>query len=411
MIKNKNNSIEALEAILEPQLRKAQAIKRKNSLKVLRAFQAAQLHERDLASYSGYAYDEPGTQKLEKIYANIFHTEDALVRTSILSGTHAIKTMLFGILRPGDRLLTISGRPYDTLHKTLGLSEGTTASLKDFSIDYDEIYLKEDGSFDRASIFEFLEKYPVRMIHIQRSRGYKSGAYFSFSQLKEMIVELKEKYPKILICVDNCYGEFVQEEEPTDFGADLMAGSLIKNPGGGLARSGGYIVGKKECIASCADVLSAPGLGKSVGGSFDELKNILQGLYLAPTIVYHAIYSALLFSQYYTTLGMEVLPKPNEQRTDIVQSITFHDKEKLVTFVQAIQTNSPVDSTFVPLAWDMPGYDDQIIMASGSFVQGSSIELSADAPIREPYTAFVQGGLIIEQAMATIENLEEKRNA
>ncbi len=402
--------IQNLEKDLEIYFNRAKDIRSHNQKKVIRAFQKAKLRETHLHSLTGYAFEEPGTAKLEEIYSYIFNTEDALVRTSITCGTHAINIMLFGILRPNDTMLCISGLPYDTIHKSIGISGKNGSSLLDYGINYHQIDLLEDGSFDIDKITDYIEKNKPKMVYIQRSRGYSPRNHFGFIQLKEIIQLIKSRYKDIIIALDNCYGEFVQKEEPTDFGCDIMAGSLIKNPGGSLAKSGGYLVGRKDLIELCAKYHTSPGLGKKVGGSFEEIRLFLQGIFIAPLIVYNAIKTSYLFAKYFKTKGYSIIPEVEEEKNDIVQSIIFNNREDQISFIQSIQKNSAVDSDILPLPWDMPGYDDQIIMASGSFISGSSIELSADGPIREPYIAYVQGGVVYEQAVMTLESFIENRD-
>ncbi len=366
----------------------------RNSMRVLEAFQKNRIADVHFNSTTGYGYDDIGRDTIEKVFADIFHTEDALVRTQFISGTHAITVALFANLRPGDTLLSISGKPYDTLDSIIGFNDNKS-SLKSYGIKYEQIDLVDDD-FNIEKIKERLSKKDVKMIEIQRSRGYATRKSLSMDKIERAIKAVREVNDEVIIMVDNCYGEFVDDIEPVDVGADFMVGSLIKNLGGGLAPNGAYIVGKKEIIELCAERLTAPGQGKEVGPTLGINKNILQGIYMAPSVVASSIKTAVFTARLLEKLGFEAVPKFDEKRSDIVQTIIFRDEEKLVKYVQGIQTGSAIDSESVPMPWDMPGYTDKVIMASGSFTQGSSIELSCDAPIREPYIAFQQGALTYE---------------
>lgn len=366
----------------------------RNSMRVLDAFQKNRIADVHFNSTTGYGYDDIGRDTIEKVFADIFHTEDALVRTQFISGTHAITVALFANLRPGDTLLSISGKPYDTLDSIIGFNDNKS-SLKSYGIKYEQIDLVDDD-FNIEKIKERLSKKDVKMIEIQRSRGYATRKSLSMDKIERAIKAVREVNDEVIIMVDNCYGEFVDDIEPVDVGADFMVGSLIKNLGGGLAPNGAYIVGKKEIIELCAERLTAPGQGKEVGPTLGINKNILQGIYMAPSVVASSIKTAIFTARLLEKLGFEAVPKFDEKRSDIVQTIIFRDEEKLVRYVQGIQTGSAIDSESVPMPWDMPGYTDKVIMASGSFTQGSSIELSCDAPIREPYIAFQQGALTYE---------------
>lgn len=366
----------------------------RNSMRVLDAFQKNRIADVHFNSTTGYGYDDIGRDTIEKVFADIFHTEDALVRTQFISGTHAITVALFANLRPGDTLLSISGKPYDTLDSIIGFNDNKS-SLKSYGIKYEQIDLVDDD-FNIEKIKERLSKKDVKMIEIQRSRGYATRKSLSMDKIERAIKAVREVNDEVIIMVDNCYGEFVDDIEPVDVGADFMVGSLIKNLGGGLAPNGAYIVGKKEIIELCAERLTAPGQGKEVGPTLGINKNILQGIYMAPSVVASSIKTAIFTARLLEKLGFEAVPKFDEKRSDIVQTIIFRDEEKLVKYVQGIQTGSAIDSESVPMPWDMPGYTDKVIMASGSFTQGSSIELSCDAPIREPYIAFQQGALTYE---------------
>ncbi len=366
----------------------------RNSMRVLDAFQKNRIADVHFNSTTGYGYDDIGRDTIEKVFADIFHTEDALVRTQFISGTHAITVALFANLRPGDTLLSISGKPYDTLDSIIGFNDNKS-SLKSYGIKYEQIDLVEDD-FDIEKIKERLSKKDIKMIEIQRSRGYATRKSLTMDKIERAIKAVREVNDEVIIMVDNCYGEFVDDIEPVNVGADFMVGSLIKNLGGGLAPNGAYIVGKKEIIELCAERLTAPGQGKEVGPTLGINKNILQGIYMAPSVVASSIKTAVFTARLLEKLGFEAVPKFDEKRSDIVQTIIFRDEEKLVKYVQGIQTGSAIDSESVPMPWDMPGYTDKVIMASGSFTQGSSIELSCDAPIREPYIAFQQGALTYE---------------
>lgn len=383
-----------VEEDIKDQIAEVDARCMRNSMRVLDAFQKNRIADVHFNSTTGYGYDDIGRDTIEKVFADIFHTEDALVRTQFISGTHAITVALFANLRPGDTLLSISGKPYDTLDSIIGFNDNKS-SLKSYEIKYEQIDLIEDD-FDIEKIKERLSKKDVKMIEIQRSRGYATRKSLSLDKIERAIKAVREVNDEVIIMVDNCYGEFVDDIEPVDVGADFMVGSLIKNLGGGLAPNGAYIVGKKEIIELCAERLTAPGQGKEVGPTLGINKNILQGIYMAPSVVASSIKTAIFTARLLEKLGFEAVPKFDEKRSDIVQTIIFRNEEKLVRYVQGIQTGSAIDSESVPMPWDMPGYTDKVIMASGSFTQGSSIELSCDAPIRDPYIAFQQGALTYE---------------
>lgn len=362
-----------------------------NSNKVLDAFKKYQISEAHLNGTTGYGYNDLGRDTIERIYADIFKAEDALVRTQFISGTHTIATTLFGILRPGDIVLSINGKPYDTLDETLGIRENPS-SLKAFGIKYEQIDLI-DNRFDVESIKNRLSKGDVKLVIMQRSRGYAYRNAFLIAEMEEAIKAVREASPNTYVMVDNCYGEFTEEKEPIEVGADVIVGSLIKNIGGGIAPTGGYIVGKQELIDLISDRYSAPGLGKEGGATFDLNRKVLQGLFMAPHVVNESKKIGIFAARLLEKLGYEVSPKYDERRSDIVEMIKFGNPEKLIKFCQGIQYNSAVDSHVTPEPWDMPGYESPIIMASGSFTSGSSIELSCDGPVREPYVAYLQGGL------------------
>ncbi|MGN1330504.1 MAG: aminotransferase class I/II-fold pyridoxal phosphate-dependent enzyme [Clostridia bacterium] len=382
----------------------------KNSMRVLDAFQKNRIADVHFNSTTGYGYDDIGRDTIEKVFADIFHTEDALVRNQFISGTHAITVALFANLRPGDTLLSISGKPYDTLDSIIGFNDNKS-SLKSYGIKYEQIDLIEDD-FDIEKIRERLALKDVKMVEIQRSRGYATRKSLTMDKIQRAIEVVREVNDEVIIMVDNCYGEFVDEIEPVDVGADFMVGSLIKNLGGGLAPNGAYIVGKKDIIELCAERLTAPGQGKEVGPSLGINKSILQGIYMAPSVVASSLKTAVFTARLLEKLGFNPIPKFDERRSDIVQTIIFGDEEKLIRYVQGIQRGSAIDSESIPMPWDMPGYTDKVIMASGSFTQGSSIELSCDAPIRAPFIAFQQGSLTYEYGkigvIKAVKNLMEK---
>ncbi len=363
-----------------------------NSMKVLNAFNKNNLNESHFNSTTGYGYNDEGRDVIEKIYADIFNTEDALVRSQFISGSHALTVCLFALLRPEDTLLSITGKPYDTLDEVIGLVDNPS-SLKSFNINYDQVDLI-NNDFNYEEIADKIKNNPhIKVIEIQRSKGYSTRKSLSISKIVQVIAFIKKLNHNIIIMVDNCYCEFVSKQEPTEVGADVVVGSLIKNLGGGITPNGAYIVGKKDLIKLCSERLNLPGEGKEVGPSLNMNKSILQGLFMAPSVVNSALKTAVLTSYIMEKLGFDVEPKYNEERADIVQNIIFHDQEKLIKYCAAIQSSSPIDSNVTPVPWDMPGYQDQVIMASGSFTQGSSIELSCDGPIREPYIAYQQGSL------------------
>ncbi|MBO5489241.1 MAG: methionine gamma-lyase family protein [Eubacterium sp.] len=364
-----------------------------NQLKVIHAMQKNRVSESHLWGSTGYGYNDSGRDTLERVYADIFHCEDALVRSQITCGTHALTIALSGILRPGDELLSPVGKPYDTLEGIIGM-EGTTTkgSLREFGISYRQVDLIGDSEFDYDGIREAINE-KTKLVTIQRSKGYALRKTFSVEQIGELIKFIKSIKPDVICMVDNCYGEFVQTMEPTDVGADMCVGSLIKNPGGGLAPMGGYIVGKKEYVDLCAYRLTAPGLGKEVGASLQINTSFYQGLFLAPTVVASALKSAIFAANLYERLGFKASPGGDDERFDIIQAIAFESPERIISFCQGIQQAAPVDSFVLPEPYAMPGYHSDVIMAAGAFVQGSSIELSADAPIEPPYSVFFQGGI------------------
>ncbi len=362
-----------------------------NQLKVLSAMQENRVGEACLLGTTGYGYDDIGRDTLEKVYADVFHTEAALVRPQIACGTQALALALFGNLRPGDILLSPVGKPYDTLEEVIGIRP-SAGSLAEYGISYRQVDLLPDGSPDYEGIKAALRE-KIRLVTIQRSKGYDSRPTLSVAQIGDIISFVKKCSPDTLCMVDNCYGEFTETIEPTDVGADLVVGSLIKNPGGGLAPSGGYLAGKLSCVENAAYRLTSPGLGREVGASLGQLPSLYQGFFLAPTVTAGALKSAIFAAAIYEKLGFSVHPSSDTKRHDIIQSVTFGNPEGLIAFCEGIQAAAPVDSFVAPTPWDMPGYDVPVIMAAGAFVSGSSIELSADGPLREPYTAYFQGGL------------------
>lgn len=363
-----------------------------NQWKVISAFQKHKVSDYHFASSTGYGYNDRGREVLDLVYADSFGAEAALVRPHFVSGTHTIGTALFGVLRPGEHLLYITGKPYDTLHKVIGKPGDGTGSLQDFGIGYDEVALLEDGSPDWAAIAAAIQP-NTKVIGIQRSRGYSWRPSFTIEQIGEMVRFVKEVNPNLIVFVDNCYGEFTELQEPTQVGVDLMAGSLIKNPGGGIAPSGGYIAGRQDLVDLAAYRLTAPGIGGEVGAMLGATRAMFQGLFLAPHLVGQAVKGSVFASAVFEQLGFESHPRWDAQRTDLIQAIRFTSADHLITFVQGIQKAAAVDSHVVPEPWDMPGYEHPVIMAAGTFIQGGSLELSADAPIREPFIAYMQGGL------------------
>lgn len=363
-----------------------------NQFRVLQSFQKHRVSDTHFNPSTGYGYDDIGRDTLEEIYADVFGGEAGLVRPQIISGTHAITIALFGVLRPGDELLYITGKPYDTLEEIVGTRGNGSGSLKEFNIDYNSVPLTKTGAVDFLAVKEAI-KPNTKMIGIQRSKGYATRPSFTVKEIEEMIHFVKEIKQDVVVFVDNCYGEFVEEQEPCHIGADLMAGSLIKNPGGGITKTGGYIVGKKEWVEACAYRMTSPGIGREAGASLYSLQEMYQGFFLAPHVVGQALKGAVFTSAILEHFGMNTHPKWNAARTDLIQSVQFDDPDKMIEFCQAIQFASPINSYVTPYPSYMPGYDDDVIMAAGTFIQGASIELSADGPIRPPYTAYVQGGL------------------
>ena len=383
-----------VEKEIKPQFEQIEKICEKNSLKVLKAFQDNRISEVHFGSTTGYGYDDIGRDTIEKVFAQVLGAEDALVRSQFISGTHALTVALFAFLRPGDTMLSINGKPYDTLDEVIGIVENKS-SLKSYGINFEKIELI-DNDFNYEEIQKTLENKKIKLIEIQRSKGYANRKSISIEKVEKVIKAIREVDKNVIIMVDNCYCEFVGEKEPTEVGADIMVGSLIKNLGGGLAPNGAYIAGKKELVNLAAERLTAPGEGRDVGPTLGINKSILQGLFFAPSVVASSLKTAVFASKMLEELGYKTEPRFNEKRADIVQTIEFGNAQDLVKYCQGIQMGSPVDSNSVPEPWDMPGYTDKVIMAAGSFTQGSSIELSCDGPIREPYLAFQQGALTYE---------------
>ena len=381
---------------LEGRFREIDAVAEYNQLKVLRAMQKNRVSAEHFNGSTGYGYNDSGRETLEKVYADTFHTEDALVRSQITCGTHALALALSANLRPGDELLSISGKPYDTLEEVIGIRP-SRGSLAEYGIRYRQAELKEDGSFDFDAIKAALRP-ETKIAAIQRSKGYLTRPSLSVEQIGEAIRFVKDLRPDIIVMVDNCYGEFVDYTEPSDCGADMTVGSLIKNPGGGLAPMGGYIAGTRECVENCAVRLTSPGLGREVGASLNTLRSLYQGFFLAPTVTAGALKAAVFAANLYEQLGFKVVPGGAEKRNDIIQAVEFGFPEGVIRFCEGIQAAAPVDSYVTPEPWAMPGYDSDVIMAAGAFIQGSSIELSADGPIKPPYAVYFQGGLTWEHA-------------
>lgn len=381
-----------------------------NQIKVIKAMQDNRLNEAHFAGSTGYGYTDEGRDALEAIYADVFHTEDALVRSQIVCGTHALATALFGNLRPGDEILAPAGKPYDTLDSIIGITPAR-GSLAEYGVTYRQVDLLPDGSFDYDNIRKAING-KTKLVEIQRSKGYAVRPTFSCEKIGELISFVKSINPDIICMVDNCYGEFVQTVEPSDFGADIVVGSLIKNPGGGLAPIGGYICGKKEYVENASYRLTTPGLGKEVGASLNNTRAFAQGLFLSPSVTANALKGAIFAANCYEGLGFKSVPNSTEPRYDIIQAVELGNEERVCAFCEGIQAAAPVDSYVTPVPWDMPGYDSPVIMAAGAFVSGSSIELSADAPIREPYAVYFQGGLTYQHAkygiIVSLQKMVEK---
>lgn len=395
---------------LVPRFKEIDEIAEYNQMKVIKAMQESKVSEACLLGTTGYGYNDLGRDTLEEVYAKVFHTEDALVRPQITCGTHALALALMSNLRPGDELLSPVGKPYDTLEEVIGIRP-SRGSLAEYGITYSQVDLLPDGGFDYENIRKSINE-RTRLVTIQRSKGYQTRPTLSVKRIGELIAFIKAIKPDVICMVDNCYGEFVEEIEPGDVGADMIVGSLIKNPGGGLAPIGGYIAGKKECVENAAFRLTSPGLGKEVGASLGVLKDFYQGLFLAPTVTAAALKGAVFAANLYEPFGFGVVPNSEESRHDIIQAITFGTPEGVIAFCQGIQAAASVDSHVTPEPWDMPGYDAQVIMAAGAFVSGSSIELSADGPIKPPYAVYFQGGLTWQHAkFGILKTVQAMKNA
>ncbi|MDO4321594.1 MAG: methionine gamma-lyase family protein [Lachnospiraceae bacterium] len=401
---------EKILAGLEDRFKKIDETAEYNQLKVIKAMQDARVSAECFQATTGYGYNDLGRETLEQVYANVFHTEDALVRPQITCGTHALALALSANLRPGDEMISISGKPYDTLEEVIGIRP-SCGSLAEYGVTYKQVELLADGGFDFEGIRSAIGE-KTRLVEIQRSKGYLTRPTLSVEQIGEAIAFVKSINPEIICMVDNCYGEFVQRTEPSDFGADMVVGSLIKNPGGGLAPVGGYIAGTKTCVERAAYRLTSPGLGKEVGATLGVMQSFYQGLFLAPTVTAAALKGAIFAANLYEALGFKVIPGGSEERYDIIQAVEFGIPEGVIAFCEGIQSAAPVDSYVTPEPWAMPGYDSDVIMAAGAFVQGSSIELSADGPIKPPYAVYFQGGLTWPHAklgiMKSLQRLYEK---
>ncbi len=394
-------AFKAGEAVL-PVFNKIEKIREQNQLRVMEAFRKHKFSEPHMGITTGYGYDDIGREKIEEIFADIMGAEKAYVRIQISSGTQAISSMLYGILRPGDTLLSVTGRPYDTLASTLGLTEKTyDGSLRQYGINYDEVELNADGTFNKEAVLNKIDD-KVKVVFIQKSRGYTGRRALRKDDLKDIIDTVHNVRSDIIVAVDNCYGEFTEDAEPCSYGADICAGSMIKNPGGGIAPSGGYIAGKEELVEKVARHISAPGLGSEVGPSLGFNRQLAQGIFMAPHVVAECLKGAVFAAAAFELAGIKTSPSYEEDRGDIVQTIIFNDKEKLVNFCGKVQSCSPVDSFVTPEPWDMPGYEDQVVMAAGTFTSGATTEFSCDGPIKPPFIAYMQGGLVYEQVKLAV---------
>ena len=400
------------EEILKDHFEKVEKTEEINQFKVIESFRKNRISEAHLGGTTGYGYGDKGRDDLDRVYADIFGTEDALVRSQIVSGTQALALCLYGVLRPGDEVVSITGKPYDTLEEVIGIrGDSDTGSLKDFGIKYRQVDLLDSGTVDIGGIKNAVS-FNTKMVTLQRSRGYSYRNAICVKELEKAIKAVKEINENIVVMVDNCYGEFTEEREPSQIGADLIAGSLIKNPGGGLAQTGGYIAGRSDLIEKCAYRLTTPGLGKEVGASQGNNRLMYQGIFLAPHVVAESLKGALLCAAVMSELGYDTSPGINDIRSDIIQAVKFNEESKLIAFCQGIQSGAPIDSFVSPEPWDMPGYESQVIMAAGAFVSGASIELSADGPCIPPYIAYMQGGLTYRHVkyglMTAVEMLEKR---
>ena len=388
--------------MVEAQFDEIDSVTEFNQLKVLSAFIKNGVSEASFAGSTGYGYDDRGRETLEKVMADCMGAEDALMRHNFVSGTHTLSVALFGVLRPNDTVVCLTGRPYDTITGVFGIDSVTDGSLAEFGVKYDQVDLKADGTVDIDAIKQKLSLVKPKMAYIQRSRGYSTRPSLKIEDIKKIIDAVKEVSPESIIMVDNCYGEFVEKQEPCEVGADLVAGSLIKNPGGGIAPTGGYIAGKKELVEKCSYRLTCAGVGREVGATLGHSRELYLGLFNAPHVVGEALKTAIYASSLFSLLGFCVTPEPSEKRGDIIQCVTLGSAEGLIAFCQGMQSGAPVDSFVVPEPWEMPGYTDPVIMAAGAFTLGASIELSADGPVREPYAAWLQGGLNFHSAKAGV---------
>ena len=397
---------------IKPQFDKLKKIREFNQYKVLKAMQEAHLSDNHFNWTTGYGYDDIGRDKVEEIYANVFGAEDALVRPIIVNGTHALSLCVQGIVRPGDEILSVTGAPYDTLQGVIGIRE-EKGCLKEFGVTYDQVDFLEDGNIDLEGIKNKIND-RTKLVMIQRSKGYAWRKSLSIDDIKEAVETVKSVNKDIIVMVDNCYGEFLDTKEPTEVGVDIMAGSLIKNPGGGLALTGGYIAGKKELVEMVSYRLTTPGIGKECGLTFGTTRNVLQGFFMAPYITSQAVMGAIFCARAFEKLGYDVLPKYDDLRSDIIQVVKLNNAEEVISFCQGVQAAAPVDSYVRPEPWAMPGYDSEVIMAAGAFIQGSSIELSADAPIRPPYNVYFQGGLTFDHSkmgtLKAIQSIKKSKN-
>jgi len=383
-----------------------------NQYKILDAFQKCRISDMHFSWNTGYGYNDPGREALEKVYSTIFKTDAALVRPIIVNGTHALTLTLTGILRPGDELIYCTGKPYDTLEEVIGIRGEGKGSLKDFGVSYKQVELKEDGTIDFETLKQAISE-NTRVVTVQRATGYGWRKAITIPEIEEWAKFVKSINPDIICMVDNCYGEFLDTKEPTEVGVDVIAGSLIKNPGGGLALTGGYITGRSDLIENISYRMTSPGIGGECGLTFGQTRTMFQGLFIAPKTVNGAVKGAILCAEVFQNLGFEVCPKPEDTRSDIIEAVKLGSPESVIAFCEGIQAAAPIDSHVVPVPWDMPGYEDQVIMAAGSFIQGSSIELSADAPIRPPYIVYFQGGLTYEHSkfgvIKALQTLYDKR--
>ena len=407
-----NETFELSEEVIkdiEPQFEKIKKVREYNQYKVLKAMQEARLSDNHFNWTTGYGYNDIGREKVEEIYANVFGTEDALVRPIIVNGTHALSLCVQGLVRPGDEILSVTGAPYDTLQGVIGIRE-EKGCLKEFGVTYNQVDFLEDGNIDLEGIKDKVNN-KTKLVMIQRSKGYAWRKSLTIEDIKEAVEVVKSVNKDIIVMVDNCYGEFLDTKEPTEVGVDIMAGSLIKNPGGGLALTGGYIVGKKDLVEMISYRLTTPGIGKECGLTFGTTRTVLQGLFMAPYITSQAVMGAIFCARAFEKLGYDVLPKYDDLRSDIIQVVRLNNAKEVVSFCQGIQEAAPVDSYVKPEPWAMPGYDSDVIMAAGAFIQGSSIELSADAPIRPPYNVYFQGGLTFDHSkMGVLKAIQSMKN-